>query len=319
MLGLIVRRLIAIIPILLIVSFGVFMLTELVPGDPAVTLAGGINGATPERIAEIREILELDKPLLQRYGIWLTNAIQLDFGKSLYSPTNGPTVVQEIWTRLPVTLSIVAAGVFFASLIGVPLGVLAGIRPGSVLDRTTSTSIMIGLAIPNFLLALALIWVLAIWLRWFPALGFTPLTESPIEWFKSILLPGLALGMAGAASLGRQVRAALVDVLYSNYVRTAWAKGCSPYRAVGKHALKNAAIPGVTVLGLQISALLGGAVLVEQIFSLPGIGTMMLRALTNSDVPIIQGVVVFFVLVHVFVNLLVDISYGLLNPKVRVT
>jgi peptide/nickel transport system permease protein len=318
MAGLILRRLFALIPILLIVSFGVFMLSELVPGDPAVTLAGG-DRATPERIAAIREQLGLEQPLLQRYGSWLADAVRFDFGRSIYGGETGPTVIEDIWRRLPVTLSIVAAGVTFSTLIGVPLGVLAGLRPGSLLDRLCSTSIMVGLAIPNFLLALLLVWAFAIRFRWFPSIGFTPLTESPFEWLKSILLPGLALGMAAAASVGRQVRAALVEVVYSNYVRTAWAKGCSPMRAIGKHALKNAAIPAVTVLGLQISALIGGAVLVEQIFSLPGIGTYMLRALTNSDVPIIQGVVVFFVLTHVVVNLIVDISYGLLNPKVRVS
>lgn len=318
MAGLILRRVFALIPILLIVSFGVFMLSELVPGDPAVTLAGG-DSATPERIAEIRDQLGFDEPLLQRYGSWLADAARFDFGRSVFAGESSPTVMQDIWSRLPVTLSIVGAGVTFSALIGVPLGVLAGLRPGSLLDRVSSTSIMVGLAIPNFLLALLLVWAFAIQFRWFPSIGFTPFTESPFEWLKSILLPGLALGMVAAASVGRQVRAALVEVVYSNYVRTAWAKGCSPMRAIGKHALKNAAIPAVTVLGLQISALIGGAVLVEQIFSLPGIGTYLLRALTNSDVPVIQGVVVFFVFTYVAVNLLVDISYGLLNPKVRVS
>jgi peptide/nickel transport system permease protein len=312
----IVRRVLLLVPVLLLVSFGVFMLSALVPGDAAVTLAGG-DSATLERIEEVRTQLGLDDPLLVQYWHWLTDAVRLDFGTSLYG--GSLTVWDEISARVPVTFGLALLALLIGVLIGVPVGIAAAMRPGGLLDRTCLVGTSVGIAIPNFFLAMVLITVFAVQFELLPALGFTRFTDDPVEWFRTMLLPAVSLALFPAASLARQVRAALIDVLQSNYVRTAWATGGGPVRVVGKHALKNAAIPAVTVLGLQLTALLGGAVIIEQLFSIPGLGSYMLRALSASDLPVIQGVTITFVVVHVFLNLLVDISYGFLNPKVRVS
>jgi len=316
MLGMIVRRLLSLIPVLLLVSFGVFMLSTLVPGDAAVTLAGGDN-ATLERIEEVRTQLGLDDPLLVQYWNWLTDAVRLDFGTSLYG--GSLTVWDEISSRLPVTFGLAVLALGIAVVLGVPMGILAAMRPARLFDTLALIGTSITIAVPNFFLAMLLIVVFAVELGWLPALGFTRFTESPTEWLKTMILPAVALALYPAASLTRQVRGALIDVLQSNYVRTAWAAGASPLRVVGKHALKNAAIPAVTVLGLQLTALLGGAVIIEQLFSIPGLGSYLLRALSSSDLPVIQGVTITFVVVAVVLNLIVDISYGFLNPKVRIS
>jgi peptide/nickel transport system permease protein len=318
MLGLVVRRVLSLIPILLIVSFVVFMLTELVPGDAAVTIAGGAD-ATPERIEQVRTQLGLDRPVLERYGDWLSDAVQLDFGRSLLNQ-QGPTIAEEIETRLPITFSIAIAGLLISMLIGIPLGILSGIRPGATVDRASVTATSIGLAIPSFVVALFLINTFAINLGWLPALSnrYVPITEDPAEWLRWVALPALSIGVFAGASVARQVRAAIIDALQSNYVRTALSVGMGTRQTVVKYAFKNAAIPAVTVLGLQLSGLLGGVVIIEQIFSIPGLGTYLLRALTAPDVPVIQAVTLTFVIIHVLMNLIVDISYGYLNPRVRV-
>ena len=318
MLGMIARRLLSLIPVLLVVTFVVYMLVELVPGDAATTVAGGVN-ATPEKIAEVREELGLDRPVVERYADWLGGAVQLDFGRSYlnYNNASAPTVSEEIKERLPVSLGLALAGLFVAMIIGIPLGILAGMRPGGVVDRLSVTGTSFGLAIPNFVLAFLLIQVFALTLGWFPALGYTKFSESPTGWLEHITLPAISLGVIAAASVARQTRAALIDVLHSNYVRTAFAVGTGTRRTVVKYAFKNAAIPTVTVLGLQLAALVGGVVIIEQLFSIPGLGTYMLRALTLPDVPVIQAVTITFVVIYVVLNLIVDISYGYLNPRVR--
>ncbi|MEX0665810.1 MAG: ABC transporter permease [Acidimicrobiia bacterium] len=318
MLGLIARRLVSLIPILFLVSTAVFFLIELVPGDAATTLAGGAD-ATPERIAEVREELGLGRPLLERYTDWLGDAVQLDFGTSLLDPS-GPTISEELGNRLPVTFSIAIAGLLVSVLLGVPLGLLSAIRPGGLIDRASVTATSLGLAVPSFVVGLFLITFFAIDRDWFPAVGYTPFGEDPLEWLRSITLPAIAIGLFAAASVARQVRAATIDALQSNYVRTALSVGTGTGRTVAKYALKNAAIPAVTVLGLQLSALLGGLVIIERIFQIHGgIGTYMFRALSAPDVPVIQAVTLTFVVTHVLINLAVDISYGFLNPRVRVS
>ncbi len=318
MLGLIARRVLTLIPILLIVSFGVFMLSALLPGNPAVTLAGG-EAATRERVEEITQQLRLDDPLVERYGRWLGDAVRLDFGSSLFVGDR-ITVWQEIKTRLPVTASLAFAALTVGLLIGVPIGIVSGMKPGRTIDRIGVSGTSIGLAIPNFFVAMLLIVVLARGRDpFFPTSGFNRLSEGIGPWLKTVTLPALSLGLVSASSVARQLRAALIDVMGSNYVRTAWATGQSPLRVVGKYALKNAGIPAVTVVALQLTFLLGGTVIIEQLFGIPGLGSYLIRALTNQDVPVIQGVVLFFVISNVTINLLLDITYGFLNPKVRVT
>jgi peptide/nickel transport system permease protein len=310
------RRLVALVPTLFIVSFLVFSLVTLIPGDPAVELAGGID-ATQEKVDAIRAQLHLDDPFMVQYWDWLSNAVRGDFGESLRS---GRSVTSEITRLMPVTASLVFAGITIGLVLGVTFGLLAGMRPGTKLDRGLMFGTTFGIAVPNFWLAMILISLISIkWGVWdLPALGFTRLSESPKEWLRSILLPGVALGVGVSAAIGRQLRAALQDTMSSNFVRTAWAKGLTTRRVVAKHALKNAAIPAITVLGLQIGALLGGTVLIERIFSIPGLGNYVLRGVQGLDLPVVQGVAILFVMINMTMSLLVDLAYGWLDPRVRV-
>jgi len=314
LLPLIVRRLVGSLPVLVVVSLAVYMLVQLVPGDPAVTLAGGLS-ATPESIARIRAELHLNDPFLVQYGRWVGHAVRFDLGNSLVS---GRSVAADIGTRLPVTLGLVVASAFFALVIGVPLGIVSGVWPGSVADSVSRGVASLGLAIPGFWLAVVLVSFFAVDWGLLPSSGYVAITNSPIAWLDHIALPALALGLFVAAAIARQLRGALVDALDSPYIRTAWAKGAGRSAVVLRHALKNAAMPAITVLGVQIGQLLGGAVIIEVIFSLPGLGTYLFTGLINKDIPVVQGVVLVFVLGQVLMSLLVDISYGFLNPKVRV-
>ena len=317
LLQLVVRRLLLLIPTLLLVTFGVFSLVALVPGDAAVTLAGGAN-ATPERIIEVRHYLHLDDPFLSQYGRWLSHAVRFDFGRSLFQDQS---VWGEISSRLPVTLSIVAGAVIIGLLIAIPVGLYTGARHGGVADRTLLLLTSGGMAVPNFVLAIVLINYFSVRLGWFDAVGFKHLTGGGslhiAAWLKSLTLPSFSLGIGVGARLSRQVRAGVIEVLDEPYVRTAWAKGCSPRRVIGKHVFKNAAMPSVTIAGLVIGALLGGTAIVEQIFSVPGVGQYLVGAIALRDLPVIQGGVVVFVLGFVLINLVVDILYGWLNPKIE--
>lgn len=313
--AMILRRLLTLIPTMLIVSFAVYGLTALIPGDAAVALAGGEN-ATTERIAEIRTELGLDDPFLVQYWNWLSNAATGDLGNSLVT---GEPVTSEIREAFPVTLSIVIAGLVFGLAIGIPAGLLAGMRPGSRLDRTLIASTSFANAIPSFFLAMILILVLAINAKIFPTIGFTRFTDDPWEWLRSVTLPAIGVGTGVAAVQARQVRAGLADVMGSAYIRTAWSMGAGTGIVVAKYALKNAAIPAVTVLGLLLSALLGGSVLVENVFSIPGLGRYILQAIYSFNLPVIQAVALMFVVINVVISMLIDISYGFLNPRVRVS
>lgn len=314
MLPMIGRRLVLLVPTLLLVTFGVFSLITLVPGDPAVTLAGGMN-ASPDAIESVRTELGLDRPFIAQYFSWLGDAVRFDFGTSLKT---GNDVMSEVGQRLPVTLSIVFGALVFGLLLGIPIGLVSGARSGGLVDRGLLLVTSLGLAIPNFVLALVLINFFAVRWGWFDAVGFTRLTDSPTGWLKSLVLPSVSLGLGVAARLARQLRAGVLDVLEQPYVRTAWAKGCPPSKVIGKHVLKNAALPTVTVAGLIIGGMLGGAVIIESIFGSPGIGEYMVRAISGQDLPVIQAVAVLFVLAFAVINLIVDLLYGWLNPKVQV-
>jgi peptide/nickel transport system permease protein len=311
----VVRRLVGLVPLLLVLSVAVFLLVYLIPGDPAVTLAGG-EAATPERVAEVREQLGFDEPVVVQYGEWLADAVRLDFGESLYT---GRSVGDELRDRLPVTASVVLGSVVSALLVGIPLGVLGGMRPGTRTDSAVTAAASVGIAMPGFWLAMILIIVFGLELSWLPVRGYVAFAESPWEWLRHLILPSVALGTLMGATLARQLRGALADVLETDYVRTARAKGLSPVRVVGKHAFKNAAMPAVTVLGLQIAYLFGGTVIIEQIFAIPGVGTYMVNAIVGQDVPIIQGGIMMLAVFVVLANLAVDLTYGFLNPKVRVS
>jgi len=312
--GLVVRRLVSIVPVLLIVSFAVFFLLALVPGDPAVTLAGGIN-ATPAAIAHVRAQLHLDDPLFVQYWHWLTGALHGNLGTSL---STGQPVSGQIGQRFPVTFGLVVASALVALVVGIPLGILSGVRPNGAADTGARTFSTLGLAVPSFWLGVILVSVFAVHWRIFPPTGYTAITASFTGWLKDMTLPAVTLGLLVGATLARQLRAALIDALDTPYVRTAWAKGGTRRSVLLRHGLKNASMPVVTVFGVQIGYLLGGAVIVEQIFSIPGLGSYMLSGITDHDLPIVQGVALVFVLFQMAMSLLVDLSYSYLNPKVRV-
>jgi len=314
MLRLIGRRLLTLIPTLLVVTFGVFLLVQLLPSDPAVVAAGG-ESATPQAIAQAREDLHLDDPILTQYWRWLSGAVQGDLGDSY---TRHTAVVDDLRQRVPVTLGLVFAATIFAVVLAVPLGILSGLRPNGAVDQGSRVLATAAVAIPSFLLALILVIVFAVNLKWLPPNGYVKFSESPSEWLRYITLPAIALGMGIAAAIMRQLRAALVDELDTNHIRTAWAIGGAAPRVVGRHGLKNASSPAITILGLQIAGLVGGAVLVEQIFAIPGIGQYMLGAITQADIPVIQGCVLVLAVLQILMSLSVDIAYAVLNPKVRV-
>jgi peptide/nickel transport system permease protein len=313
MLSFAMRRLLAIVPMLLIVSFVIFGLVTLIPGDAAVTLAGGID-AQPESVEQIRQELKLDEPFLVQYVDWLGGVVRLDFGDSLYSDE---PIVDEVAERLPVTLGL--AGLVFVLALAAALlfGITGGLRPGSLVDRVLLLLSSASISMPGFWVALLLVVIFAVELQWLPPFGYTEFAESPVEWFRRMILPASALALSTAAVVARQLRGGLADTMQSAFIRTAWAKGGSTRQVVVGHALKNSAIPAVTVLGLQVGVVLGGSVLIEQIFTIPGLGTYLLDAVNTQDLPAVQAVAVLFVIIQVGVSLVVDITYGFLNPKVR--
>jgi peptide/nickel transport system permease protein len=314
MFWLIVRRILSVIPTLLIVTFGVFLLVKLVPKDPAVAAAGG-DTATIEQIEAKREELHLNDPLLSQYWRWVSHAATGDLGDSYLRHTS---VSADLENRVPVTIGLVFAATVFALVLAVPLGIICGLRPNGIFDQGARIFSSFAVAVPSFVLAVVLVVVFAVKLGWLPPSGYVRFGESPSEWLRYITLPAVALGLAIAAAITRQLRAALVDELDTNHIRKAWSIGAASPRVVGRHGLKNASAPAITILGLQVAALVGGTVLVEQIFSIPGIGVYLLSAITQGDVPAIQGCVLVLAVIQIVMSLTVDISYALLNPKVRV-
>lgn len=309
------RRLVAALPVLVFVSIVVFLLINISPGDAAIRAAGGIE-STPESLALAREKLGLDKPLPVRYWDWAQGLAQGELGSSLFKPV---TVTDMIVTRLPVTMSL-AIG---ASIIGVTIAIIAGLlsalRPDSIIDRIVTLGASVGIAAPSFFVGLMLILVFSLRFDFFPAVGYVPFTQDPMTWLRHLVLPSVALGTPLAAELARHLRASLRDVMQSDYVRTAVAKGMPAVRVTLKHALKNASIPVVTVMGLQFGRLLGGTVVIERVFAIRGLGDLIVTSVFDRDYPVIQGVALFTVVIVLFVNFLVDISYAFLNPRVRPT
>jgi peptide/nickel transport system permease protein len=293
-------------------SVVVFSLVLIIPGDPAVTLAG--ENATPERVQEIRVALGLDRPVVEQYFDWLGGALQGDLGKSLTSSRRVSDVIAD---RLPISLTLAGSAILIGLLIGVPSGIVAALNRNRWPDRSATVGASLGIAMPNFWLGLVFVLVFAVRNPWFPASGFVRFGEDPAGWLHHLVLPALTLGTAASAEITRQLRGALSDVMLQDYVRTARAKGLRRWVVVGKHAAKNASIPVVTVLGLQFSLLLGGTVAVERVFGIPGLGTAIVDAVLGKDLPMIQGIVLLTTVAVVVINLVVDVAYGLLNPKVR--
>jgi peptide/nickel transport system permease protein len=305
MLQLIGRRLLATVPLLLAVSVVVFSFVHALPGDPAVLFLG--EEATPENLARFRAKLGFDRPLIVQYGDWLGRALQGDLGRSIR--TNQP-VVSAIVERLPVTLRLIAFSMVISLAIAVPLGIVSAVKRNSGVDLASTFFALFGFSTPNFWLGLILIYVFALLLRWLPASGF--------DGVRSLILPSITLGTALAALVTRQLRSGMLEVLRQDYVRTAQAKGLADRMVIGKHALKNALISVVTVIGLQIGALLGNTIITESLFALPGVGRLMIDSVFSRDFFVVQGVILFLAVGYVVANLVVDVLYSYLDPRIRV-
>jgi peptide/nickel transport system permease protein len=311
MLRYIARRILIAIPILVIVVSFTFFLVQLIPGNPAQTILG--KGATPEAIAQVNHQLGLDQPVGIRFLAFWGNTLRGDFGVSLI---NGQPVVQSIANALPVTLSLAVCATLLTGILGIALGVLSAVRGGWI-DRVVQTGSSIGMALPSFWLAIALVLVFSILLKLLPPTGYTPLLDSPGEWAQGMILPVIAIGLAGIASIGRQTRSAMLETLNKDYIRSLRAQGVPHRSIIYKHALRNASIPIVTNIGFQFIGVLGGAVIIEQVFALPGIGQLTNTAVSQHDIPVVQGAVIVMATIVLLVNLLVDVIYLILNPKTR--
>ncbi|MBI2247011.1 MAG: ABC transporter permease [Armatimonadetes bacterium] len=304
MLPYLAKRIMLAFPVLLGVSVVVFVMIRLIPGDPAELMAG--QAATEEVVRGIRESLGLDRPVIVQYAVFLRNTLRADLGKSLF---NGAPVTEELAQRLPRTARLALASIVVAILIGVPAGILSATRHLSWVDSAVMVLALAGVSMPIFWLGLNLILVFAVRLHWLPAIGH--------ETWKHLILPSFTLGAASAAIIARMTRSAMLEVLRQDYVRTARAKGVAEQTVIGRHALRNALIPVVTVVGLQLGTLLSGAVLTESVFAWPGVGRLLVDAVLARDYPIIQGTVLLIATTFVLLNVVVDMAYAVLDPRIR--
>ncbi|MEO6700681.1 MAG: ABC transporter permease [Jatrophihabitantaceae bacterium] len=311
MLRLIGRRLLVSIPLLFVVSFLTFGLISLLPGSPSVTILGPT--ASQQQYQQLDQQLGLNRPLWTQYTSWLARAVRGDFGDSLIT---GDPVHKVLTDRLPVTLSLIAGATLLAALLGVGLGIAGAVRRGRRADAVNVISLA-GSAIPNFWLALVLVATFSVSLRWLPATGYTSLAAGPWPWARSLLLPWLALGLGGTAVIAKQTRDGFAEAMSMDFIRVLRANGLSERSIRYRHALRNAAIGIVTTIGMVFVGLLSGSVLIETVFAAPGLGSATVTATSEHDLPVIQGAVVYFTLLVVVMNLLVDLSYGWLNPRVR--
>jgi peptide/nickel transport system permease protein len=308
------RRLLQALPVVLIASVAVFLLLHLVPGDPAVIMAG--PDATPETVQAVRVDFGLDQPLPVQYGIWFSRVVQGDFGRSFaYRRPVGELILQ----RIPNTVQLALAGLFLGLLVAIPVGVLAAVKQGGAVDWAISTITSLALAVPNFWFAILAIMLFALVLRWLPPGGMGDFTTDPSNAFRLLILPATTLALNQAAVLSRFVKASVLESLYEDYVRTARAKGLSEVTVIRRHVLRSALVPVATVLGLEFGRLLGGAVIVESVFAWPGVGRLILQGLLNRDYPVVQATLLLLVMTFVIVNLLTDLLYGYLDPRIRLS
>jgi peptide/nickel transport system permease protein len=300
--------------VLFLVSFVVFSLVRLLPGDAILMQLDQAAAPTPENLEKARQELGLDRPFLHQYYTWMSGVLRGHLG---YSLTSRRPVFQELLKRVSLTSHLAVMSLVIALLIALPIGVLSAVRQDTAADYIGRLFAILGLSLPDFWLATVVITFLAIWLRWIPPIGFAPIWEDPVRNLSQLLLPALIIGARLAAVSMRMTRSSLLEVLRQDYIRTAWAKGLQERVIIVKHAFKNAFIPVVTIIGQQFSVLLGGTVIVEFIFLQPGVGSLMLDAVVLRDYTLIQGTVMFFATVTVVMNLLVDLSYAWLDPRIR--
>ena len=312
MLAFIVRRIITTIPVMAFVALFVFSLLYVAPGDPAAIIAG--DQASPADVERIRQSLGLDRPYLIRFGEWFFRVLQGDLGTSIF--TSLP-VTQLIAQRIEPTLSLMVLTLIFAVTIAVPMGVVAAWKAGTWVDRAVVGFAVFGFSVPVFVIGYLLAYIFALKLDWVPVQGYTPIAQGVWPWFKNLILPSITLGSVYIALIARITRATMLEVLQQDYIRTARSKGLGQNSVLYLHALKNAAVPVITIIGIGVALLIGGAVVTESVFAIPGLGRLTVDAILRRDYPVIQGVVLMFSMVYVLVNLLIDLTYTLVDPRIR--
>jgi len=312
MVSYILRRILSTLPVMGIVALFVFSLLYIAPGDPAAVIAG--DQASPADVERIRQGLGLDRPFLVQFGTWLWHILHGDLGTSIFS--NLP-VAAMIAQRIEPTFSLMAITLVLTILVAVPLGVVAAWKAGSWVDRTIMAFAVFAFSLPVFVVGYVLAYVFALQFEWLPVQGYTPLARGFWPWLQNLILPALALGSVYIALIARITRASMLEVLQQDYVRTARAKGLGQRNILFVHALKNAAVPIVTVIGIGIALLIGGAVVTESVFAIPGLGRLTIDAILRRDYPVIQGIVLLFSFLYVLVNLMVDVTYTLVDPRIR--
>jgi peptide/nickel transport system permease protein len=312
MLGLVIRRILATIPVMLVVALVVFLLLHLSPGDPAAIIAG--ENATSEDIERIRATLGLDRPLVLQFVLWIADLLRGDLGVSVYNHVPVTTLIAQ---RLEPTLSLAVCTMILAVSLAVPLGIVAAWKVGSWIDHAIMGLAVISFSCPVFLIGYALVFQFSRTWKWLPVQGFIPLSQGVGPYFAHLALPALALGLVYMALLARMTRSTMLEVLAEDYIRTARAKGLGAGAVLLRHALKNAAVPIVTTIGLGVALLIGGVVVTESVFAIPGIGRLTIEAVTQRDYPVIQGVILIASMVYVLINLAIDLTYSLLDPRIR--
>lgn len=313
MIGFVLKRLSSGVGLILTLIVLTYFLLQFGNSGIAQRIAG--QSASPEAVAQVEARLGLDLPVLEQFGNWVTQAAQGNLGRSWFS---GQLVVEAVATRISVTVSLAVGSVLLTALIAIALGAIAATRRGWI-DRVVQVLAVLGQAIPGFLIALVLVLVFAISLGWFPATGYTRPGDSPIGWLQSIALPVIALTVGSIGGVAQQVRGAMIDALDRDYIRTLRSRGLPPRRVIYRHALRNAAGPALSILGLQFIILLGGAVIVEQLFSIPGLGPISLSSTSQGDIPLVMGIVIITGVIVITVNTIVDIAQAWVNPKVRLS
>jgi peptide/nickel transport system permease protein len=312
MYGYLFRRLLGTIPVILVVAVFIFLMLRLTPSDPAAIIAG--DNANAEQVAKIRGQLGLDRPMIEQFFIWSGKVLTGDLGESFFFKKSVASLIGE---RIEPTLSLAFFTILIAVLIAVPLGVLAAHRHGSWIDRVVMGFSVLGFSVPVFVIGYLLIYLFAVYLNWLPVQGYQRIAEGVGGWAQRLILPSLTLGVIYIALIARMTRASLLEVLSEDYIRTARAKGQSERKVLFRHALRNAAVPIVTVIGLGVALLIGGVVVTESVFTIPGLGRLTVDAVLARDYPTIQAVILLFSFVYVMINLAVDMIYTLLDPRIR--
>jgi peptide/nickel transport system permease protein len=307
-----VKRVCGVVPVLALVAVTSFLLVYLVPGDPAMVMLG--SDATPQQLQSLRAQMGLDRSLPEQFVLWLGHALRGNLGESFFL---GRPVTQALLERLPATMQLAVLSLFFSLLIGIPSGIVAAVRQNSCWDQIVMVVAMGGISVPSFWLGLAMILLFSVQLGWLPSGGYAPLWEDFSRGLRTLILPAISLGFMQAALIARMTRSSMLEVLRQDYVRTAHAKGLDWWRVTLQHALKNAMIPVITTIGTAFGVLLGGAVIVEIVFTYPGLGRLVVLAVQRRDYPLVQGALLLTSVIYVAVNLAVDLLYGVFDPRIK--